>query len=109
MFRVTESPPTALAGQYEWDIQSIMFVSVPFGSFSENDCNILIDYSRTHIINENLLRESHLLLLMLTSVYPLWRMRLALVFGVSFVIGWGGLGTGLSVKLVQRAQRMHFE
>lgn len=88
MFRVTESPPT---GQYEWDIQSIMFVSVHFGSFSENDCNILIDYSRTHIINENLLRESHLLLLMLTSVYPLWRMRLALVFGVSFVIGWGGI------------------
>lgn len=88
MFIVTKRPATTLAGQYEKDIQSIMFVSVRFGRFSENDCNILIDYSRIHIINENLLRESHLLLLMLTSVYPLWWMRLPLVFGgVPFDVG----------------------
>lgn len=43
----------------------------------KNDCTnaIVIDYSRTHIINENLLRESDKLLLMCdrsSSVYPLW-------------------------------------
>lgn len=83
MFIVTENPTTTLAGQYERTFSplcSSLSISVGFPRM------VLIDYSRTHIINENLLRESHLLLLMLTSVYPLWWMRITSVFGVPFAI-----------------------
>lgn len=44
------------------------------GLYSENVRSIVIDYRRTHIINENLLRESDKLLLMCdrsSRVYPL--------------------------------------